>query len=93
MISKPTYVKTYPAIKDVNIAIQAFCNGCPVGAEYHNRELQLKDMKHPNGAILLGENGENIFSDAVLVELRNVCEACLRINYPELLAAIQNISS
>jgi len=86
----PTNLRLYPKVKDVNIALHAYCTGCEVGVAYQDRENQLKDMKHPTGAVLLGEDGDNILNDPTLNELKMVCDRCLKSHYPELLIAIQN---
>jgi hypothetical protein len=90
MNPQPTAVRAYPRVtRDVFTALEMFCAGCPIGREYNARERELKDMKGPNGAVILSVTDGNIFQDPVLNQLKNVCSRCLMTTYPELLQGIQ----
>jgi hypothetical protein len=91
MMPRPTLIRAYPKkTKDVNVAMDLFCNGCPIQAEYSAREHELKDMKHPTGAIIIGEREGNILQDPILETISGVCTKCLTQTYPMLLKAVQH---
>jgi len=91
MLPRPTMVKAYPSkTKDMFLATELFCTGCEVGCEYKAREQYLHDMLHPTGAVLIGEREGSILSDPLLCQLRDICHGCLKLQYPELLNAIQH---